>query len=180
MVAQEEEGWEEEWGSKGDGEGGWGWGRFYGCHWGGAGKARQGSLYLEVIEDEEAFERVPWLCLGHRRGQQWLDGTSTLSLYGSLMGNTHIFNVLRPLLGLMAFLIQWRIWFTSSKCRFGWFWTLWKYWVVRLWTISILDPILPVALIHLFSCWSEHWYQLRFAFSQNVALTVTIFLYMYY
>ena len=78
---------------------------------------------------------------------------NALTLYGSLMGNIHTFNVLRPLPGLMAFLIQRRIGFTSPKCRFGWFWTLWKYWVVRLRTISILDPILPVALIRLFSCW---------------------------
>ena len=35
--------------------------------------------------------------------------------------------------------------------------------------------ILPVALIYLLSCWSQHWYQLRFAFSQNVALTKVVY-----
>ena len=100
---------------------------------------------------------------------------NALTLYDPLMGNTHTFNILRPLLGLMAFLIQRRIGFTSPKCRFGWFWTLWKYWVVRLRTISIQDPILPVALIRLFSCWSQHCYQLRFAFSQNVALAKVVY-----
>ena len=100
---------------------------------------------------------------------------NALTLYGSLMGNMHTFNVLRPLPGLMAFLIQRRIRFTSPKCRFGWFWTLWKYWVLRLRTISILDPILPAALIRLFSCWSQHWYQLCFAFSQNVVLAKVVY-----
>ena len=104
---------------------------------------------------------------------QW--NINTLTLYGSLMGNMHTFNILCPLPGLMAFLIQRRIQFASPKCHFGWFWALWKYWVVRLRTISILDPILPVALIRLFSCWSQHWYQLRFAFLQNVALAKVVY-----
>ena len=42
-----------------------------------------------------------------------------LTLYDSLMGNTHPLNVLRPLPGLMAFLIERWIRFTSPECCLG-------------------------------------------------------------
>ena len=35
----------------------------------------------------------------------------------------------------------------------------------------------PPSCTHLpLSCWSQHWYQLRFAFSQNVALAKVVYI----
>ena len=48
-------------------------------------------------------------------------------------------------------------------------------WVVRLRTISVLDPIFPVALIRLYSCRSQRWYWSRFAASWNFALARVVY-----
>ena len=102
---------------------------------------------------------------------------NALTLYDSLMGNTHTFNVLRPLPGLMAFLIRRRIRFASPRMLLRVFLNIMEIsWVVHLRIVSVLDPIFPVTLIRLFSCWIQHWYWSRFAASSwNAVLAKVVY-----